>query len=432
MSDATISLVILTAVIILFISRLIPPSVTAVVSCLAFAFCGICTPEEAFYGFSSPTVILVIGMMIVGGAMKETGFSDFIGRKVRAMAGNSERLFIFIAGTSSALLSLFLSNTAVIAVFLPVITSVCDPCEKTGDTSGKRMSRLVLTLPVAMGAMFGGTSTLVGSTPQLTAQGILKEQTGISLGMFDYTLPGLILFAIYMIYVLFIGYPISKRIWKDREPSDDAEDRADKTTALKGGKVKMCIVTVIFAAVVVMFIGGWVEPSLVAACAAVLCIVCGCISVKKAAKSVNVTTVFVLAGCLGLAKGIEKSGVDKLLGDFFSGLFAPEISAIIIFAVFVFAAMTVSNFVTNSTAVVIFLPIALSLCESRGLNPVLFTLGIVFAANLSYSTPLANAQTGMTLVAGYRFSDYIRYTLILDIMVFIAIVVFFPMIIPIA
>ncbi len=430
MSDTIISLIILVSVIALFISRIIPSAVTAVLGCLAFAVTGICTPKEAFSGFSNPTVILVVGMMVLGCAMKETGFSDFVGKKVCALSGNNEKLFILLAGVTAALLSAFLSNTAVIAVFLPIISSACVSYENQGKTNVKKMNRLNLTLPVAMGAMFGGTSTLVGSTPQLTAQGILEKQTGISLGMFDYTLPGIILFTVYLIYVLLIGYPIGKKIWKCREENDDIN--TEEFSAACGNTKKMIIVSIIFVTAIVFFIGGWIDPALTAVCAAILCIVCGCTTFKNAVKNINITTVFVLAGCLGIAVGIANSGIDKLLGDFFSNLFGQNTSGYIIFAVFVLATMLVSNFITNSTAVVIFLPIAISLCEIRGLNPVLFTLGIVFAANLAYSTPLANAQTGMTLVAGYRFSDYFKYTLILDIMVFVSIVAFFPLIVPIA
>lgn len=433
MSDAVISLVILAFVIILFISRIIPSAVTAIVGCLAFAACGICTPKEAFSGFSNTTVILVAGMMVLGSAMKETGFSDTIGRKLSALAGNSERKFILLAGVASGFLSAFLTNTAVIALFLPIIMSVCSAKETPGNSSFKKMNGLTLTLPVSMGAMFGGTCTLIGSTPQLTAQGILENQMGITLGIFDYTLPGILLFSVYLIYVLLIGYPIGNRIWKSRAENGDFPHTNEKTaigTASDDCRRKRVLVSVIFVATIVFFIGGWLDPSLTATGAAILCILCRCITFENAIKSINATAVFVLAGSLGIATGIANSGFDHFLGDYFSGLFGQDMSGIVIFAVFVCCTMLVSNFVMNSTAVVIFLPIALSLCQIRGFNPELFTLGIVFAANLSYSTPLANAQTGMTIAAGYRYSDYFRYTLILDILVLASIIVFFPIIFP--
>ena len=94
--------------------------------------------------------------------------------------------------------------------------------------------------------------------------------------------------------------------------------------------------------------------------------------------------------------------------------------------------MLISNFVTNSTAVVIMLPIALSVCSANSFNPISFALGIVYAANLTYSTPLANAQTAMTLVAGYKFSDYFKYTGLLALLICLSIIVFVPVFFPLA
>ena len=141
------------------------------------------------------------------------------------------------------------------------------------------------------------------------------------------------------------------------------------------------------------------------------------------------SVVFILAGCLGLATGLTKSGAGELMADALTGVFSFA-SPIIIFAFFVLITMIISNFITNSTAVVIVLPLVLSLCNANGFDPIPYTLGVVYAANLTFSTPLANAQTAMTLVAGYKFSDYIRYTWLLDILVFAAIVIAVPLFFP--
>ena len=113
-----------------------------------------------------------------------------------------------------------------------------------------------------------------------------------------------------------------------------------------------------------------------------------------------------------------------------SSVLGDKVPVFIIFAIFVIITMLVSNFITNSTAVVIMLPIALSLCATNGYNPIPFALGIVYSANLTYSTPLANAQTAMTLVAGYKFSDYIKYTWPLVLLVLTTILIFVPIVFP--
>ncbi len=423
MTPAIISTCIIILCIVLFITRLIPNAVTACLGCLLFAITGICTFDQAFSGFSNSIVILVFSMMVLGIAMEDTGAAKLIGVYVTKWSKNNERLFILLAGTVSALLSTFMSNTAVIAIFLPIIESV--------SRSSKSMGRKNLTLPVTMGAMFGGVCTLVGSTPQLTANGILSEMTGKELGMFDYTLPGIIIFAVYMLFAQFIGYRSGKKIWGDDATIVDAETGENTVdTKVDVDKRKIAVILVIFALTIISFIGAWISAAMTAVIAAILCIITKCTSTKNVFKRMDWSVLFILAGCLGLASGIAKGGVGELLAEVMSNIFVPSIPAIIIFAIFVLLTMLISNFITNSTAVVIVLPIALAICAARGLNPLTFTLGIVYAANLTYSTPLANAQTAMTLVAGYKFSDYVRYTWPLALMVYLAIVAVVPIFFP--
>ncbi|MBQ8311255.1 MAG: SLC13/DASS family transporter [Clostridia bacterium] len=426
MTPAVISLIILAVCIVLFITRVIPNAVTACLGCLLFALTGVCTFEKAFSGFSNSTLLLMFGMMVVGIAMMDTGVARIIGRYVSKVSGGNERFFILLAGLASIILSTFLSNTAVISIFLPIISSVVQ--------SNQKMNRKNLTLPVTMGAMFGGVCTLVGSTPQLTADGILYETTGIHLGMFDFLLPGLVVCGVYLLYVLTIGHRIGCHVWGEEVIADDSvTDSAPATqeeTDAPVNKIRIAIMLSIFAFTVVMFIGGWISTAMTAVIAAILCISTKCTSWKTVVKKMDWSVVFILAGCLGIAAGLTSGGAGELMSEVLSYVLNPDINPIIIFAIFVFATMLISNFITNSTAVVIVLPIALACCSSMSLNPVTFTLGVVYAANLTFSTPLANAQTAMTLVAGYKFSDYIRYTWLLDILVYLAIVISVPLFFP--
>lgn len=421
MSPAIISLIILVVCIVLFIARPIPNAATACLGCLLFALTGVCDFSAAFSGFSNSTVILMFGMMVVGIAMMDTGAANLVGQKVAKLSGHKEKLFILLAGLTSAVLSTFLSNTAVIAIFLPIIASIAN--------SDKNMNRMNITLPVTLGAMFGGVCTLVGSTPQLTANGILSEMSGTEIGMFDYTLPGVCITAVYVLFVLTIGHKIGNKVWGNREAVEIKESET-VVEEVKINKKKMIIMLVIFILTIISFIGAWIPTQTTAVIAALLCIITGCTTQKSVIKNMDWSVVFVLAGCLGLASGITKGGLGDMIGQALSGVVESGIPVVVLFAIFVIAAMLVSNFITNSTAVVIILPVALSLCMANQLNPIAFTLGIVFAANLTFSTPLANAQTAMTLVAGYKFSDYIKYTWLLDILVILSILVFVPLFFP--
>ncbi len=424
MSNAVISLIILAVVIILFVSHVIPGAVTAVLGCLLFALTGVCSFNDAFSGFSNSTVILMFGMMVLGIAMEDTGAAKLIGGWVNKVSAHNERLFIFMAGTTAALLSTFLTNTAVISIFLPIIASI--------SRADKRMNRMNMTLPVTMGAMFGGVCTLVGSTPQLTANGILSEMCKTELKMFDYTLPGVIIFLVYMIYVEFIGPRFAKKIWGSRTPEEQGAAAVQEETEFKVDKKKVGIVVAIFILMIVSYVGAWISAQLTSVIVALLCLITGCTTQKSVVKKMNWPVVFILAGCLGIASGITKGGAGELMGEVLSKVLTENTAPMLTFAIFVIVTMVISNFITNSTAVMITLPIALGLCNTICLSPIAFTLGIVFSANLTFSPPLANAQTAMTLVAGYRFSDYFRYTWLLDLMVLAAILVVIPLLVPLA
>lgn len=423
MTNEIISLIILGVSIFLFIARPFPNAVTACLACLMFAVTGVCTLDKAFSGFSNSTVLLMFGMMVVGIALMDTGAAKLIGKYVAKVSAGKEKLFILLAGLTSAVLSTFLSNTAVIAIFLPIIATV--------SQSSENMNRKNITLPVTLGAMFGGVCTLVGSTPQLTANGILQEMSGMEMGMFDFLIPGVILTAVYMLFAVTIGHKIGNRVWgKEIASENEAIAIEEDINDVKVDKKKLIIMLFIFALTIVSFIGGWITAATTAVAAALLCLITGCTNMKSIIKNMDWSVVFILAGCLGIAAGITNGGLGDMMSDVLSKVLPQNIAPVALFAFFVFATMLISNFITNSTAVIITLPIALALCASHGLNPMAFSLGIVYAANLTFSTPLANAQTAMTLVAGYKFSDYIRYTWLLDILVYITILLVVPLVAP--
>ena len=122
--------------------------------------------------------------------------------------------------------------------------------------------------------------------------------------------------------------------------------------------------------------------------------------------------------------------LTQLIVDVFIRFFGTEMPPMGMFVVLVLTTTIISNFVTNSTAVIIVLPIAISICSSLGYSLIPFALGIVYAANLACCTPIAHAQVSMTLVAGYRFSDYIKYNgiqaLITNVLIIILTPLFFP------
>lgn len=426
MSPAVIGLIILLVCVVLFLTEWLPNAVVACLGCILMAIFNVCTFEQAFSGFSSSIVLLMVGAMVVGIAMFDTGAAQLIGRKVIHWSHGNTRLFLLVGSVVTGVLAMFLANTAVIAAFLPIIDSVC--------RTDSHMKRKDLCLPIACAAMYGGACTLIGCTPQLTANGIMREMAGIEMGMWEMTGPGVCLLVVYLIYLQLFGIRRGQRIWGDRPEEAMELDQARVASVMDENcdKRKLIPMFAIVAAMILSYITGFLSTALTAMCAAVLCFVFGCCDMKSVIREMNWDCVVFLGGCLGLAAGFTASGAGELIAGAVSKLLGNVESPLFIFAVLVLLTLVISQFITNSTAIIIVLPIALSLCGAYGFHSMPFCLGITFAASVACSTPLAAAQITMTQVAGYKFSDYFHYTWPLTVLSYLGILVFVPLFFPLA
>ena len=278
-------------------------------------------------------------------------------------------------------------------------------------------------MPIAIACVVGGASTLVGSTQQMTAQGLLEGAGIRQFKTFDFSPVGLVLLAGGLLYILFVGNKLGERIWGSR-PDENGEIQR-KVAA--GSRRKMIMMGVIFCLTIVFYITEWLPLVIVSTSGALLCIVTGCNTQKKAIAQVNWNIVGRLAACLGLAKALEAAGGTTILGDLFQKIIPADISPFLLFCILVFLVQFTSEFISNSTAILIVLPIAILITTARGLNTYAFALGITLASGVSISCPLASSTLGMSMAVGYKFNDYFKYGFALDVVFYLLIITLVPL-----
>ncbi|WP_341582290.1 SLC13 family permease [Marinobacter metalliresistant] len=136
---------------------------------------GILGPAEALAGFGNPGVITIATLYVVAAGLKETGAVQWIARRLlghpKTEKGAQLRM---IAPTG--VLSAFMNNTAVVAMFIPAIQ---DWAQRLGVPASK------LLLPLSYAAILGGTCTLIGTSTNLVVDGMLQTRLGINLGLFE-------------------------------------------------------------------------------------------------------------------------------------------------------------------------------------------------------------------------------------------------------
>lgn len=280
-----------------------------------------------------------------------------------------------------------------------------------------------LIMPIAFGCVIGGASTLVGSTQQMTAQGLLESAGIQTFRTFSFTPVGGVLVLLGLVYCLAFGIKRGEKIWGSR--IDEAEYSAPQEENYS--KPKMCIMAAIFTLTVVFYITEWIPLAITSTVAALLCIITGCISQKKAAMSINWNIVGRLGGCLGLAKALETAGGTELIASAFKTIVGASLSPFVIFCIFVLLVQVVSEFMSNSTAILIVLPIILAIAPEMGLNAYTYALGITLASGMALSCPLASSTLGMSMSAGYHFNDYFKYGFFFDVIAYVTIITLVPL-----
>lgn len=417
MNIAILSLIIFGICIALFIIDKLPMATTAILGCALMVIFGVCDFKTAFGQFASSTVILTIGVMVIGAAISETGLAKAIGNWIVKLAKGKEIPLIIGTYLVSSAMSMFLTNSAVLAVFIPIIIGLAK--------SNNNIKSKNLIMPIAIGCVIGGAATLVGSTQQMTAQGLLEDAGLRTFKTFDFTLVGGILIAVGLVYCLTIGRILGKKVWGNRPEETEYEV---KSSSEPDKKWKMIVMAVIFGLTVVLYITEWLPLAITSTAAALLCIICQLIPQKKAITAVNWNIVGRLAGCLGIAKALEVAGGTDLIAKGFTAVVGTNISPFLLFVILVFLVLVTSEFISNSTAIMIVLPILISIAPQMGLNTYSFALGITLASGVALSCPLASSTLGISMCAGYKFNDYFKVNVLMDVISFALIIIFVPLI----
>ena len=211
------TLIILLISAILFVSGKVRSDLVALCALLALLLCQILTPDEALSGFSNTTVIMMIGLFIVGGGIFQTGLAKMIGSKVMTLAGNSElRPFLLVMIVTSAI-GMFVSNTGTVALMLPIVVSMA----AAAGTSSRR-----LLMPLAFASSMGGMMTLIGTPPNLIVSDTLQSAGFEPLGFFTFLPVGLVTLVVGVLYLL----PATKLFLI---PKDKGNDKENKGKSLK-------------------------------------------------------------------------------------------------------------------------------------------------------------------------------------------------------
>ncbi|REJ86046.1 MAG: SLC13 family permease [Acidobacteria bacterium] len=183
-------LVLIAGALYSFARELLPIEVNAMALLAMLMISDLVTTEEAIAGLSNKAVVAVGAMLILSHALVKTGMLEQLADLLSRRGANWTTMLLML--TVAALLSGFLNNTAVVAIFVPLAIDLCRRAE---------ISPTRVLLPLSYVAIVGGTLTLIGTSTNLLVSSMSEAAGHGALGMFEFTRLGGIFLIIGLVYV---------------------------------------------------------------------------------------------------------------------------------------------------------------------------------------------------------------------------------------
>ena len=179
----------------LFVSERFSVDLTALIVLSLLIILGLVSVEESLSGFSSPATITVAAMFVLSGALKKTGLVALISSKLVNFA-EKPNVFTLVLTSFMGSVSAFINNTAVVAVMLPTVLSIC---------KRKNLSPSRYLIPMSYASQFGGVCTLIGTSTNLLVSAIAAANGIDDFKMFEFVELGIVMFVAGTLYFLIFG-----------------------------------------------------------------------------------------------------------------------------------------------------------------------------------------------------------------------------------
>jgi di/tricarboxylate transporter len=232
--DVIITLSVIGVAIILFATEALRVDIVAILIMLTLMLTGVITPEQGVAGFSNKATITVAFMFILSAALLKTGALQYTAHKLSDTFRYNFNLGIVLMMVLIAIISAFINNTPVVAIFIPVVIQIA-------HSSGQSPMRMLI--PLSFASIFGGMCTLVGTSTNILVSGIAEEQGLEPIGMFEMTPVGLVLLVIGIIYMLIFGkklLPSKKREAYKLAETFDVKEYITEIELLENSKAVGC------------------------------------------------------------------------------------------------------------------------------------------------------------------------------------------------
>ena len=187
-----LTLTVLVVALVAFVAEWLPVDLTALCVAIVLILLGLVTPEEGIAGFSNSATVTVMAMFVLSAGITRTGVIQVIRDRLLVWGGKNPHQQVFVLGALVGPISAFINNTAVVAIFLPIVE---DWCKK------QKISPSKLLIPLSYGTVLAGMITVVGTSTNILASGISAKLGYGEFSLFQFTALGVVTFLAGLIYL---------------------------------------------------------------------------------------------------------------------------------------------------------------------------------------------------------------------------------------
>jgi len=413
------SLAVMVLMALLWISEAIPLSATALLPLVLLPLLGVAGVDVAARPYAHPLIFLFLGGFLLARAMQRWNLHRRIAFTIVRFMGTSASGIIAGFMGATALLSMWVSNTATTMMMLPIAISVVGLAAPSAGESDDGRSEQVqvlgraLLLGVAYAASIGGMGTLIGTPPNALMAAYLDETHGIEIGFAQWMLVGvpLVLVALPITWWL-----LTRVIFGSRLPSlGDARAVVDRELG-RLGRISFAekAVAGVFSIVVILWIirpaiSAWI-PGLsdtVIAVGGALILFAVPVNLRagefvlswREAESLPWGVLVLFGGGLSLADAVQSSGLAAWIGAGTAGL--AGLPLIVVMFLIALLILMLTEFTSNTATAATFLPIVGSMAGGMGLNPGLLVMPAALAASGAFMMPVATPPNAIVFASGY-------------------------------
>lgn len=407
---AAVVLGLLGLVVVLWVTEALPTFVTSLLVPVVLVFAGVAHADEATAPFFNPIIVLFFAGFLMAEAMRRAGLDHRLAAWITGHAGRSPgMLFASLLGVT-AFLSMWMSNTAAVAVAIPIAMSVTAPLRAEGGF------RRAVILGIAYAATIGGMGSAIGTPPNQLAIEFLDEFGGRSISFVDWFAFGL---PMVVLLLPITGFYLWKRIGVDVLPERFVEARRlarEETVRLGKPTRDQWVIVGVFGAVAI----GWVTQTqhgvhagIVALAGAVVLFALGKV-LPEDLGNISWPSLLTFGGGLTLGLFLVESGVSDHLATRLAVLSAVP-SPLAVLAVATITVM-LTGVASNTASAAILIPLAIPLAGVLGIDLALMAAIVAIAASSDFSMVIGTPPTMMAYSTGlYTAGQIFRTGIFIDL-----------------